>query len=255
MKIEDINAVITGASSGLGKATADIILRNGGKVTILDTQKNKGQEFADSKGEKCKFLYTDVTDEKSVESSLSSAQENFGFINLAINCAGIGVPEKILGKEKTHSTIIFEKVLKVNLTGTFNVIKYSANQMQNNPSNEDGFRGLIINTASIAAYDGQIGQAAYSASKGGVISMTLPIARELARFGIRVCTIAPGLFETPMLQGLPEQAYNALVESTVYPKRLGLPHEYAKLVMAIYKNNMLNGETIRLDGSLRLAPK
>ena len=255
MKIEDINAVITGASSGLGKATAEIILRNGGKVTILDTQKNKGEEFANSKGEKCIFLYTDVTDEKSVEASLSSAQKNFGCINLAINCAGVGVPEKILGKEKTHSTITFENVLKVNLTGTFNVIKYSASQMQNNPSTEDGFRGLIINTASIAAYDGQIGQAAYSASKGGIISMTLPIARELARFGIRVCTIAPGLFETPMLQGLPEQAYNALVESTVYPKRLGLPHEYAKLVMAIYKNNMLNGETIRLDGSLRLAPK
>ena len=167
-----------------------------------------------------------------------------------------GIKEiKILGKEKVHSTSTFEKVLSVNLTGTFNVIKCAADVMKDNVPKQDEFKGLIINTASIAAYDGQIGQAAYSASKGGIVAMTLPIARELAKFGIRVCTIAPGLFETPMLKGLPEKAYNSLIESTIYPKRLGMPHEYAKLVMAIYKNNMLNGETIRLDGSLRLGPK
>ncbi|MBF96913.1 MAG: putative oxidoreductase [Alphaproteobacteria bacterium MarineAlpha9_Bin4] len=255
MKIEDINAVITGGSSGLGKATVEIILDNGGKVTILDTQKTKGEEIAASKGKNCSFLYTDVTEEKSIKENLSIIKESFGDINLAVNCAGVGTPEKVIGKEKTHSTINFEKILKVNLTGTFNVIKNVADLMQNNSSSDDGFKGLIINTASIAAYDGQIGQAAYSASKGGIVSMTLPIARELARFGIRICTIAPGLFETPMLQGLPEKAYNSLVDSTIFPKRLGFPNEYAKLVLAIYKNNMLNGETIRLDGSLRLAPK
>ena len=255
MKVEDINAVITGGSSGLGKATAEIILSNGGKATILDTQKDIGEEFARSSGQKCAFLYTDVTDEKSVSESLNLSQKKFGALNLIVNCAGVGVPEKILGKEKIHSTFTFEKVVKVNLTGTFNVIKHSAYLMQKNRSNEDGFRGLIVNTASAAAYDGQIGQAAYSASKGGIVSMTLPVARELAQFGIRVCTIAPGLFETPMLQGLPEKAYNSLIESTLYPKRLGFPHEYAKLVIAIYKNNMLNGETIRIDGALRMSPK
>ncbi|MEC8099806.1 MAG: 3-hydroxyacyl-CoA dehydrogenase [Pseudomonadota bacterium] len=255
MKIEKVNSLITGACSGLGKATAKIILENGGKVSILDTQENFGKALAQSNSDRCNFFYTDVTDESSVKESISLAKKSFGSFNLVVNCAGVGEPEKIIGKEATHSIATFERVIKVNLTGTFNVIKHGAFSMQNNSPNEDGFRGLIINTASIAAYDGQIGQAAYSASKGGIISMTLPIARELAKFGIRVCTIAPGLFETPMLQGLPEKAYSSLVESTIYPKRLGLPHEYAKLVLAIYKNNMLNGETIRLDGSLRLAPK
>ena len=255
MKVEEINAVITGGSSGLGKATAEIIIKNSGKVTIFDTQEEQGNAFASSVDGQCYFLLSDVTDEASISKNLSLVKKKFGEINLVVNCAGIGVPEKVLGKEKVHSTSTFEKVLSVNLTGTFNVIKCAANEMKDNVPKQDEFKGLIINTASIAAYDGQIGQAAYSASKGGIVAMTLPIARELAKFGIRVCTIAPGLFETPMLKGLPEKAYNSLIESTIYPKRLGMPHEYAKLVMAIYKNNMLNGETIRLDGSLRMGPK
>ena len=255
MKLENINAVVTGGSSGLGKATVELIMQNSGKVTIFDTQNSKTDDLIDNANGSCNFLFTDVTDENSVTENLTIVKKKFGDINLVVNCAGIGTPEKILGKETVHSTNTFEKVLSVNLTGTFNVIKSAANQMKNNNSKEDSFKGLIINTASIAAYDGQIGQAAYSASKGGIVAMTLPIARELARYGIRVCTIAPGLFETPMLKGLPEKAYNSLIESTIYPKRLGMPHEYAKLVMAIYKNNMLNGETIRLDGGLRLGPK
>ena len=255
MKVEDINAVITGGSSGLGKATAELIIKNSGKVTIFDTQEEKGNTFVKSLDGSCDFILTDVTNESSVSKNFAIVKEKFGEINLVVNCAGIGTPEKILGKESTHSTSTFEKVLNVNLTGTFNVIKSAANEMKNNSSKLDDFKGLIINTASIAAYDGQIGQAAYSASKGGIVAMTLPIARELAKYGIRICTIAPGLFETPMLKGLPEKAYNSLIDSTIYPKRLGMPHEYAKLVMAIYKNNMLNGETIRLDGGLRLGPK
>ena len=255
MKLENINAIVSGGSSGLGKATVEIILNNGGKVTIFDTQKDKGEAFAKASGDRCNFLLTDVTNEKIVYENLSYVSENVGPINLAVSCAGIGIPEKIIGRKGIHSTVTFEKIINVNLTGTFNMIKSVADKMKNNSPTEDGFKGLIINTASIAAFDGQIGQAAYSASKGGIVSMTLPIARELAKFGIRVCTIAPGLFETPMMKGLPEEAYNSLVDSTLFPKRLGFPEEYAKLVMAIYKNNMLNGETIRLDGSLRLAPK
>ena len=255
MKLENINAIVSGGSSGLGKATVEIILNNGGNVTIFDTQKDKGEAFANASGDRCNFLLTDVTNEKIVYENLSYVSENVGPINLAVSCAGIGIPEKIIGRKGIHSTVTFEKVINVNLTGTFNMIKSVADKMKNNSPTEDGFRGLIVNTASIAAFDGQIGQAAYSASKGGIVSMTLPIARELAKFGIRVCTIAPGLFETPMMKGLPEEAYNSLVDSTLFPKRLGFPQEYAKLVMAIYKNNMLNGETIRLDGSLRLAPK
>ena len=255
MKAENINAIITGGSSGFGKATVEIILKNGGKATIFDTQKEKGEEFAHSAGDGCEYLFTNVTDEKAIEKNLSIVKDNFGEINLAVNCAGIGTPEKIIGKEKIHSTETFDKVVSVNLIGTFNIIKCAAAIMKDNDPLEDDFRGLIINTASIAAFDGQIGQAAYSASKGGIVGMTLPIARELAKYGIRVCTIAPGLFETPMLKGLPEKAYLSLVDSTIYPKRLGIPDEFAKLVMAIYKNNMLNGETIRLDGALRLGPK
>ena len=255
MKVEDINAVITGGASGLGKATAEIIIKNSGKVTIFDTEEEKGTQFVEEMNGACDYLFTDVTNEKSIIKNLDIIKNKLGDINLVVNCAGIGTPEKILGKEGMHSTSIFEKVISVNLTGTFNVIKCAADAMKDNSPNQDNFKGLIINTASIAAYDGQIGQAAYSASKGGIVAMTLPIARELAKFGIRICTIAPGLFETPMLKGLPEKAYNSLIESTIYPKRLGKPHEYAKLVMAIYKNNMLNGETIRLDGSLRLGPK
>jgi NAD(P)-dependent dehydrogenase (short-subunit alcohol dehydrogenase family) len=196
-----------------------------------------------------------VTNEDSINEALLKSISNFGSINLVVNCAGIGVTNKILSKEELHSTKIFEKVINVNLNGSFNVSKLAFSKMKDNPLDKNECRGVIINTASIAAFDGQIGQAAYSASKGGVIALTLPLAREFARYNIRICTIAPGLFETPMMAGLPEKAYQSLVESTIFPKRLGKPEEYAQLIISVFENNMLNGEVIRLDGSLRMAPK
>ena len=250
-----MKAVVTGGASGLGEATVRKIIAHGGHVSILDNQKDKCVALSEELGDLCSYSVTDVQDEESIKNSISEAIVNFGHINLVVNCAGIGVASKLIGKEELHSTRIFEKVINVNLLGTFNVIKLAADKMKDNvPENED-FRGVIINTASIAAFDGQIGQAAYSASKGGIVGFTLPLARELSRYGIRVCTIAPGLFETPMMSGLPAKAYQSLVDATLYPKRLGKPEEYANLVISIFQNNMLNGEIIRLDGSLRLSPK
>ena len=250
-----INAIITGGASGLGEATVREIVKKGGNVSIFDFQEERGNILSEKLGENCTFLKTDVTSEKSINKSLSSVLSKFKFINLLVNCAGIGIANKVIGKEQLHDSKIFQKIIDVNLIGTFNVLKLSAEKMLENKPDEDGFRGVIINTASIAAFDGQIGQAAYSASKGGIVSLTLPLAREFARYGIRVCTIAPGLFETPMMSGLPQKAYENLVESTLYPKRLGKPNEFAKLALSIFENNMLNGEVIRLDGSLRMAPK
>ena len=252
---ENLNAVITGGASGLGAATAEIVIEHGGKATILDIQEDIGNKTAHSLGDNCKFIKLDITDEDSVEKCYKNISEENGQISLSINCAGIGLPNKVLTKEGPSSLTDYSKIISINLIGTFNCIKAAANVMQNNNPNDDGTRGVIINTASIAAYDGQIGQAAYSASKGGVVGMTLPIARELARYGIRVNTIAPGLFETPMLGSLPEEAKASLINSTLHPHRLGRPIEYASLVMHIFENEMLNGETIRLDGSLRMAPK
>ncbi len=253
--MKKINAIVSGGASGLGEATVRKILENGGKATILDNQKDRCILLSDELGDSCSFEITDVTDELSIEKAISNTIEKFGSLNLLVNCAGIGIPGKLIGKDSLHSSAMFEKVVKVNLVGTFNLIKHAADKMKDNVLDDDNFRGVIVNTSSIAAYDGQIGQVAYSASKGGVVGLTLPIARELARYGIRVCTIAPGLFETPMLEGLPEKAYQSLVETTIFPKRLGKPEEYAKLVLAIFENNMLNGEVIRLDGAIRLAPK
>ena len=250
-----INAIISGGASGLGEATVRKILEYGGKATILDNQENKCISLSEELGDSCSFEITDVTNELSIEKAISNTVEKNGSINLLVNCAGIGIPGKLIGKDSLHSSTIFEKVIKVNLLGTFNLIKYAADKMKDNIPDDENFRGVIVNTSSIAAYDGQIGQVAYSASKGGVVGLTLPVARELAKYGIRVCTIAPGLFETPMLKGLPEKAYESLLEKTLYPKRLGKPEEYAKLVLSIFENNMLNGEIIRLDGSIRLAPK
>ncbi|MAI02277.1 MAG: 3-hydroxyacyl-CoA dehydrogenase [Rickettsiales bacterium] len=250
-----ISALITGGASGLGEATVREIIKNGGNVSIMDSQEEKAKVLINELGDSCSFFKTDVTNEESVNEAIKASIDKHKHINLLVNCAGIGIANKVIGKEKLHDTNIFQKVINVNLIGSFNVLKLAAEKMIENKPDNENFRGVIINTASIAAFDGQIGQAAYSASKGGIVSLTLPLAREFARYGIRVCTIAPGLFETPMMAGLPEKAYNALVESTLYPKRLGKPEEYAKLVIAIFQNNMLNGEIIRLDGSLRMAPK
>jgi len=255
MKFNNCNAVITGGASGLGGATADNIIENGGKVTIIDIQNELGIKKSEELGENCKYLNIDITNEDLVSENFENIIKNTGPINLTVNCAGIGSPSKVLNKEGTCPLNVFSKIINVNLIGTFNTLKAAANVMQNNNIEENSSRGVIINTASIAAYDGQIGQAAYSASKGGIVGMTLPIARELARQNIRVNTIAPGLFETPLLSGLPEDVKTSLIDSTLHPHRLGQPHEYAALVKHIYENEMLNGETIRLDGSLRMAPK
>ena len=255
MKAVKINAVITGGASGLGEATVRRIIDLGGTVNISDFQEERCLSLSDELGKNCVYSMTDVTNEESINKALLKSISNFGPINLVVNCAGIGVTNKVLSKEELHSTKIFEKVINVNLNGSFNVSKLAFSKMKDNLLDKNECRGVIINTASIAAFDGQIGQAAYSASKGGVVALTLPLAREFARYNIRICTIAPGLFETPMMAGLPEKAYQSLVESTVFPKRLGKPEEYAQLVISIFENNMLNGEVIRLDGSLRMAPK
>ncbi len=253
--MKKINAIVTGGASGLGEATVREITKNGGNAAIFDFQEERGSILSKELGDNCIFLKTDVTSEESIINSLSSTLSKFKFINLLVNCAGIGIANKVIGKEQLHDSKIFQKVISVNLLGTFNVLKLTVEKMLENEPDEDSFRGVVINTASIAAFDGQIGQAAYSASKGGIVSLTLPLAREFAKYGIRVCTIAPGLFETPMMSGLPEKAYQNLIDSTLFPKRLGKPNEFANLVLSIFENNMLNGEVIRLDGSLRMSPK
>ncbi len=255
MNFNNVKAVITGGLSGLGKATSDLIIKNGGRVVIFDLDESNNSKIKTLYKNNYTIFYGDVTKEDDINKCFKFACDKFREVNLVVNCAGIGVAEKLIGKEGLHSIALFQKVINVNLFGTFNVIRSALKEMKNNSVDNDGLRGVIINTSSIAAYDGQIGQVAYSASKGAIVSITLPMARELARYGIRVCTIAPGLFETPMLTGLPEKAQSKLVESTLLPRRLGKPEEYANLVKSIFENNMLNGETIRLDGSIRLSPK
>ena len=228
MKPEKINALIAGGASGLGEATVRRIIDLGGTVTISDFQEERCLSLSDELGKNCIYSMTDVTNEESINKALLKSISNFGPINLVVNCAGIGVTNKVLSKEELHSTKIFEKVINVNLNGSFNVSKLAFSKMKDNLLDKNECRGVIINTASIAAFDGQIGQAAYSASKGGVVALTLPLAREFARYNIRICTIAPGLFETPMMAGLPDKAYQSLIESTVFPKRLGKPEEYAQ---------------------------
>ncbi|WP_301110014.1 3-hydroxyacyl-CoA dehydrogenase [Sporosarcina sp.] len=256
MKMDEISAVITGGASGLGEATARKIVAAGGKVTILDLQEDKGMNLAEELGENASFVKTDVTNTESVQSALDHAVNTFGTINVAVNCAGIGVAEKTYSSRKgVHDLQSFSKVIQINLIGTFNTIRLVAEHMAKNEPNENGERGVIVNTASVAAFDGQIGQVAYAASKGGIVSMTLPLARDLASEGIRVMTIAPGLFETPMFNSLPENAKTALGAMVPFPSRLGYPEEYGQLVQSIFENPMLNGETIRLDGAVRMQPK
>lgn len=256
MEFSQVKAVVTGGASGLGEATVRRIAESGGKAAIFDLNAERAHKLIEELGEESVvYMETDVTDVGQVESNINAAVEQFGAINLIVNCAGIGTPGKVLSKGTPIALDQFEKVIKVNLIGSFNVIRIAAAAMQKNEPNEEGERGVIISTASVAAYEGQIGQAAYSASKGGVVSMTLPIARELARDGIRVMAIAPGLMETPMVEGLPDAAIASLSAAVPFPARLGKPAEYARLVESITENPMLNGETIRLDGAIRMQPK
>jgi len=255
MEIKGCTAMITGGASGLGEAVARSIIAGGGKSAILDLVSEKGQKLASELGSEAIYMETDVTNENSVQAAVDKTISTFGAIHLLINCAGIGIARKVLGKKGPHDLAGFSTVININLIGTFNVIRLAAEKMAGNAPNEEGERGVIVNTASVAAYEGQIGQAAYSASKGGVVGMTLPIARELAVHGIRVMTIAPGLFETPMFDSLPDKAKQALGAMTPFPSRLGYPKEYARLVRSIIENPMLNGGTIRLDGAIRMQPQ
>jgi NAD(P)-dependent dehydrogenase (short-subunit alcohol dehydrogenase family) len=255
MDIKNKVFLVTGAASGLGFATAQMIVENKGFVILADVNAEGGQNAAKTLGSRAKFVKTDVTDEASVQKAIAAAVKKFGGLNGAINCAGIGPAERILGRNGIHALASFSKVININLIGTFNVIRLAAEAMQHNEAGEDGEKGVLISTASVAAFDGQIGQAAYSASKGGIVGMTLPIARELARFGIRVMTIAPGIFETPLLMGMSDEVRLSLGQQVPFPSRLGKPEEYAFLAKHIIENRMLNGEVIRLDGSIRMAAK
>ncbi|MDF0725510.1 3-hydroxyacyl-CoA dehydrogenase [Cytobacillus sp. S13-E01] len=256
MKMQNSVAVVTGGSSGLGEATVTRIVENGGYATILDLSEEKGAALVEKLGsDRVLFVKTNVTSEDEVHHAISQTIEKFGAIHVAVNCAGIGAAEKVVGKDKVHDLGNFVKVIQINLVGTFNVIRLAAEKMMLNTPNEEGERGVIINTASAAAFEGQIGQAAYSASKGGVVGMTLPIAREFARHGIRVMTIAPGLIDTPLFGTLPDNAREALGAMVPFPSRLGYPSEYAMLALSIIENPLLNGETIRLDGAIRMQPK
>jgi len=255
MNLKDAVALITGGGSGLGEATAREFAGAGAKVAILDLPSSPGAKVAESFGERGMFVAADVVSADGVAEAVAKAAARFGTIHVAVNCAGIGRAMRTVTREGPHSLDLFSKVIQVNLIGTFNGIRLAASQMAKNQPNSEGERGVIVNTASVAAFDGQIGQAAYSASKGGVVAMTLPIARDLASLGIRICTIAPGTFDTPMLAGLPDPARKALEATIPFPSRLGRPAEFAALARHIVENSMLNGETIRLDGALRMAPR
>ncbi len=255
MKLDDVRAVVTGGASGLGLATAQRIVADGGKVTLLDLNDEKGKAAATKLGPNAGYLHLDVSDETATEAALANAQARMGGLNVAISCAGIIGAGRTLGREGPMSLASFSTTVKVNLIGSFNIAKAAANLMQHNTPGDDGERGVIVSTASIAAFEGQIGQAAYAASKGGVVSMTLPLAREFTRIGVRVMTVAPGVFHTPMVDGMPEAVYQSLCAQVPYPSRLGDPAEYADTVAFILRNRYLNGGVIRIDGAIRLQPK
>ena len=255
MKLNQIRAVITGGASGLGNAVAQRLVAAGAQVTLIDVNEAAGQAAAKALGAAARFQTVDVTKEEAVTAAMQKAQSDMGGVNVAVNCAGIGWPRRMVNKEGPLPGEIFRKVIEVNLVGTLLVSKSAAGVMVNNTPNEEGERGVIVMTASVAAFDGQIGQVPYSASKGGIVGMTLPMARDLAGNGIRVMTIAPGTFDTPMLAMLPEDARKALGASIPNPSRLGDPAEYAKLVVSIVENDYLNGTVIRIDGALRMSPK
>lgn len=255
MEIQGRAAVVSGGASGLGAATTRELVSCGAKVAILDLPRSPGEELAKELGDSVIFCPTDVTIEDQVEAAVARAVETFGSIYIDVNCAGIGWAQRTVTREGPHPMAPFQKVVEVNLIGTFNAIRFAADRMTKNDADAGGERGVIINTASVAAYDGQIGQVAYSASKGGIVGMTLPIARDLASLGVRCVTIAPGLFDTPLLGAMPEEARAVLAANVPHPHRLGQPSEYALLARSIIENPMLNGLTIRLDGALRMPPK
>lgn len=255
MKLSEAKAVVTGGASGLGFATAQRIIDEGGQVALLDINDELGAESAAKLGDRASYVSTDVSSEESVKAAIAKASETMGGITLAVNCAGVADAGRALGREGTWSTANFNRVIQINLVGTFNVTKEAAAAMNTNEPTEDGERGVIIGTASIAAFEGQIGQAAYSASKGGVHAMMLPLAREFAQFGIRVNTVAPGIMLTPMMAGMPEEVQESLAAQVPFPKRLGKPEEYANTVAYIYETTYVNSETVRCDGAIRMQPK
>jgi NAD(P)-dependent dehydrogenase (short-subunit alcohol dehydrogenase family) len=255
MQIQGAGAVVTGGASGLGGATVRELVAAGARVAILDLPRSPGEKVAAELGRGTIFCPCDVTKADQVEAAIDRAVAELGGIRIAVNCAGIGWAQRTVTKEGPHPLEPFMKVVEVNLVGTFNAIRFEADRMSKNATDADGERGVIVNTASVAGYDGQIGQIAYAASKAAVIGMTLPVARDLSSLGIRVVTIAPGLFDTPLLAGLPEPARQALAANIPFPRRLGRPTEYAHLARSIIENGMLNGEVIRLDGALRMPPK
>ncbi len=255
MELSKVTAVITGGASGLGRATATRFVAAGGRVAVLDRPASAGADVAKTLGPAAAFTPADVTSADEVTAALERARDHLGAINVLVNCAGIGTAMKTLGKRGPASLEDFTRVIQVNLIGTFNCTRLAAVHMAGNTPSAGGERGVVINTASVAAFDGQIGQAAYSASKGGIVGMTLPIARDLAEIGVRVMTIAPGIFETPLLGTLPEPVRRSLAQQIPFPPRLGRPEEYAALVAHIVENEMLNGETIRLDGAIRMQPR
>ena len=255
MDIQGKTFVISGGGSGLGAATARLLVAKGGNVVIADINPAAGEETAGELGDRARFVRTDVTSEADVQAAVDLACAAFGALHGAVSCAGIAPAEKVLGKQGVHQLDTFTRVIQVNLIGTFNVLRLAAAAIARNEPGESGERGVLINTASIAAFEGQIGQVAYAASKGGIVGLTLPAARDLAPLGIRVMTIAPGIIETPLLAGLPEAARLSLGQQVPFPSRLGRPSEYAALVAHIVENQLLNGEVIRLDGAIRMGPR
>ena len=255
MNIDDQVFLVTGGASGLGAATARMLVANGGRVAIADMNREAGEALAAELGPAARFILTDVADEASGRAAVDTATSAFGTLHGLVNCAGIAPAEKVLGKEEPPKLATFARVMQINLIGAFNMIRQAATAMARNEPNAAGERGVIVNTASVAAFEGQIGQAAYAASKGGMIAMTLPIARELSRQGIRVMTIAPGIMETPMLLGMPQEVRDSLGKMVPFPSRLGQPTEFASLVRHVLENTYLNGEVIRLDGAIRMGAK
>ncbi len=254
MQIEGSSAIVVGGASGLGAASVRALHERGALVTIADVNAEKGQALAEELG--AEFVACDVREEEQVQAAVQAAAAREGGLRIAVCCAGTGWAQKVAGSKGPHPLLPFETIIQINLIGTFNVLRFAASAMiEAEPLGEDQERGVCVNTASIAAYDGQIGQIAYSASKGGVVGLTLPAARDLAQYGVRVCTIAPGLFDTPLLAALPEEARQKLGAGVPYPPRLGQPEEYAQLACHIVENRMLNGEVIRLDGALRMPPR
>ena len=255
MRIDGRTVLVSGGASGLGRATVDMIVGAGGRAIIVDVNEERGADVASRLGDRVRFVRANVASDTEMERTVEAAFQAFGGVHGLVCAAGVGVAERVLPKEGVQPLAHFSRVIEVNLVGTFNAIRLAAAAMARNDPNEAGERGVIVTTASVAAFDGQIGQAAYAASKGGIVAMTLPIAREFARMGVRVMTIAPGTFDTPLLAGLPEAARESLAQQVPFPSRLGRPDEYAALVRHIFENEMLNGEVIRLDGAIRMAPK